>query len=688
MVRYELRFKGKVPTRIRADSINNLRKRYDAFLEEDRKRKERNEDILTKLDKMRNSVTRFKSNFYLDPRLPTNIYGDAQKSPVRRYNEPQISTELDIRTKHVDETRLLSQISKKYILIPKLRSIDVNDYVPRAIQQDNNNDNDWKSKYSILDQLKQIEKEEKTNSSAFNDSKFKNYHNLSTGLPKYQENDEPVKLFVKSDFEGMTKESLVHEFTPIQQSHVQNNMAATFNDFAVDSVKNIHVESEKQPKSQEPDIKRGEMESTKINDYVDNNFRGSVEENYQQQPKGEASFVVSEAPVQNYQAADAHEHVEYTAGQQNHSGETADKHETENTEKSYLGEEQISHVVAFHPEQSYPGNKDTSQAAALHPEKAYPGDDDITHVEVLHPDELVQEIANENIGGGQENDYPIDIINVQEFTPGNNVNLVDGVNINPEGHNVEQYIPPNHEYVPETITAADQEKDVTYQDPVYTDEQVTNEGNYDPSQQYESTGNVDNMDIASGIQEFETEQNEMYYSESNAQNYDQYNQGDVVDVYNTGYTGPMEGYDPSAYYEGTQQEGAYPVEINEHEETSQRYDPNYEQQYATTDADQNQYLPQQNAMEQPQSQQENLDALETAGDAKTPEYDREQYDTEQQEIAEHLEQQLDMEDGYVDQNLAGNIRDITDESILYQQATPDQTLEQNLENLTIPAVET
>lgn len=39
--------------RVKSDRINALRKQYDAFLEEDKKRKERNDFILGRLDKMR-----------------------------------------------------------------------------------------------------------------------------------------------------------------------------------------------------------------------------------------------------------------------------------------------------------------------------------------------------------------------------------------------------------------------------------------------------------------------------------------------------------------------------------------------------------------------------------------------------------------------------------------------------------
>lgn len=41
--------------RIKSERINALRKQYDSFLEEDKKRKERNDYILGRLDKMRYS---------------------------------------------------------------------------------------------------------------------------------------------------------------------------------------------------------------------------------------------------------------------------------------------------------------------------------------------------------------------------------------------------------------------------------------------------------------------------------------------------------------------------------------------------------------------------------------------------------------------------------------------------------
>lgn len=48
--------------RLKSERINALRKQYDTFLEQDRQRKERNEYILGRLDKMRacDSVERYR----------------------------------------------------------------------------------------------------------------------------------------------------------------------------------------------------------------------------------------------------------------------------------------------------------------------------------------------------------------------------------------------------------------------------------------------------------------------------------------------------------------------------------------------------------------------------------------------------------------------------------------------------
>lgn len=43
--------------RNKSEKIKALRKRYDAFLEEDKKRKERNDYILERLEKMRSCIT-------------------------------------------------------------------------------------------------------------------------------------------------------------------------------------------------------------------------------------------------------------------------------------------------------------------------------------------------------------------------------------------------------------------------------------------------------------------------------------------------------------------------------------------------------------------------------------------------------------------------------------------------------
>lgn len=78
--------------------------------------------------------------------------------------------------------------------------------------------------------------------------------------------------------------------------------------------------------------------------------------------------------------------------------------------------------------------------------------------------------------------------------------------------------------------------------------------------------------IPSQIDEFEDEQKEMFYSE-NAE----YNQNSDSVGYTQNEDNTNEQY---SYYNESQQEQPYFAEINEHEESTERYDPNYAQQYA------------------------------------------------------------------------------------------------------------
>ncbi|XP_063367575.1 uncharacterized protein LOC134655989 isoform X2 [Cydia amplana] len=733
--RYLLKTK-ECRARIKADQINVLRKQYDAFLEEDKKRKERNEHILEKLDHMRlsNTVARYKSNVYLDQRVsfnctgeaPINIYPHPQTNqpamvnPLRKFRETATpaETDLGVLTKPMDETYILNEISKKYILIPKLRSIAGEDYIPRAIKQDNNNDGDWKSKYSILDKLKQNEKEETNSFSVLKDN------------GKSFLDDIPIKEHkYRFDNEGHSPKDEIAE-KDVAAKYATDPLACqdengTINKITTDTKKEkIIRQSEAAPNAN--------THSTTLE--TDTDSGGQL-----QQPENRGT-AGSGVPTQQY-IYPAQEEVQlasHETGGRNNDPIYNDKHENEDNEK-------LSPVV-----------------------------NDIRYVEEIDPikpEAQKTKSDHSNTGNSEKLQYPIDIINVQDFTPAEGVKLVDGVNINPDAHAVQQtytapsdqnavQAPMEHAYQPK---AHQPQGDVQYgygaqstgsSEEVYlpganqppsgdhyvSDPPAPGEQAYLPMDQqplsgdhyvskpvavaaeqqehiaenteqhqqgaYDQTG-----DVTSEIQAFEDEQNQMFYSEQ--ANYQDYNQD--PNAVGDGSSADTN-YDPSLLYGGVQQEAAYPAEINEHEETSQRYDPSYEEQYAAKDGEQlyaeqqysdqqyteQQYSDQQYTEEQYSDQQyteqgqygEQPYAEQQYGEQQ--QYDGQQYGDQQQyseqqqytdqpqgepviatlqeydpayplqeQTMEQIEQQLDNEELNVPSQDA--VGDIVDESIMYAQ---------------------
>ncbi|CAH2207499.1 jg4277, partial [Pararge aegeria aegeria] len=153
--------------RSKSERLNALRKQYDSFLDEDKKRKERNEFILGRLEKMRlytpavvpvrynmGNPQISKYNFLTQerPEYHRKIrFDDTPILPSRQISVPAVCV-----TK--DEETILQEISKKYILIPKLRFTSENNVMIHN-PSSANNDADWRKKYNILDELKKIEKE-------------------------------------------------------------------------------------------------------------------------------------------------------------------------------------------------------------------------------------------------------------------------------------------------------------------------------------------------------------------------------------------------------------------------------------------------------------------------------------------------------------------------------------------------
>ncbi|XP_063387243.1 uncharacterized protein LOC134673222 isoform X2 [Cydia fagiglandana] len=636
-LRYLLKTK-ECRARIKADQINVLRKQYDAFLEEDKKRKERNEHILEKLDNMRlsNTVARYKSNVYLDQRVsfncigeaPINIYPHPQTNqpamvnPLSNFKETATPTDLGVLAKPMDETYILNEISKKYILIPKLRSIAGEDYIPRAIKQDNNNEGDWKSKYSILDKLKQNEKEETNSFSVLKDNGKSFLDDIPTREPENRFDDEG-----NSPKDKIAEKAVAAKYATVPLACQDEN--GTIDKITTDIKK-------------EKTIRQCEV-APNLNTHSSALKTDTDNEGQLQLPnRGTAGFGVSTEqytyPTQEVVPLTLHE-----TGGRNNDPIYNDKHENEDNEK-------LTPVV-----------------------------NDITHVEEIDPikpeTQKTKSDHDWNTGNSEKLQYPIDIINVQDFTPAEGVKLVDGVNINPDSRAVQQkYMAPSeqnraqepaeHAYQPKAeqpqgdaqygsqptdsseeayLPGANQPPggDHYVSDPTASGEQAYLPGDQQPlrdhyvsepvavaaeqqehiaedTEQHQQSAYDQTADVTSEIQAFEDEQNQMFYSEQ--ANYQDPN------AVGDGYSGDTN-YDPSLLYGGVQQEAAYPVEINEHEETSQRYDPSYEEQYAAKDAEQ--LYAEQQYSDQQYTEQQYSDQQYTEQQYSDQQYTEQQYSDQQ-----------------------------------------------------------
>ncbi|XP_061384487.1 protein PFC0760c-like isoform X2 [Danaus plexippus] len=159
---------GKSDKKNKSEKIKALRKRYDAFLEEDKKRKERNDYILERLEKMRSCITLVQVRCKGYSKDSCDYQGGVIKRAIDGPRHMYAKSDNQKR----DELNILKEISQKYILIPKGATNDPKNNYDRVIPgdpglvQSPSNDMDWKSKYSILDELKRQEKGENSKATA------------------------------------------------------------------------------------------------------------------------------------------------------------------------------------------------------------------------------------------------------------------------------------------------------------------------------------------------------------------------------------------------------------------------------------------------------------------------------------------------------------------------------------------
>ncbi|XP_046971615.1 protein PFC0760c-like isoform X2 [Vanessa cardui] len=469
---------GKSGKKIKSDKINTLRKQYDAFLEDDRKRRDRNEYILGRLEEMRSPTALVKIYHKENSHIKDNCFSSRRISDY--LNNPS-RIETTSRTTPSDclsnqlESSILKEISKNYILIPKLQPCLSNSYINPLTEND---DTDWKSKYNILNELKKNEKEsvpdkvdnfileESHKPSLFSEEKDKQEQNKISddvtitdtfNAPTYEfnSNKSNSNIFDKDLIDGSTKDYKFHD----------------------------------KPDDTIPQI---ELPKKHITHNIESSKNGQCSPANDNIPKTEVSQKLFTEP--NSQIST---NIAVNIGNNDISQETTNM-EMNKSENQWdgKGDEQ--------PNESLAANQSEHQNQ-----------------------EFKEEISD------------TEKIETRNFTEND---------INYSGEFQER----SKDYV-------ENESAINNIQNQYSDEARMNS----------------DQNTNAEINELEKEQNEMFYTE-NSDKYDESNVETVGNaIENENYTN-----DQYPYYDESQQEQPYTTEINEHEESTERYDPNYEQQYA------------------------------------------------------------------------------------------------------------
>lgn len=493
---------------------------------------------------------------------------------------------------NLDETIFLKDLSKRYILIPKLHStvsdneinIKMPDIKSDPILDDNN---DWKSKYHILTQLNKTENKvlRKVNHSPkTNDipTKYENTQKYETNFNNNINEDDNMKY----KYEIPEKDVTVNKDT-IDLLNTENN------DIINDSYQKIQTTNDLNP-SYEPT--HFETYESNISNKIQNLYlSGNLLSDDKLNTKNYDGVVENVNPTTNSEYISLNSETEIYYEQKNQ----------ENCENLNVSEPEFQKSEKI-------SNLDHNVSFVERNENNLSGTN-TSYFTKNAPDNVVQEIEKE-VMPDTTNEFPIETINMQNFTLNENTTSEDGVNINHEDISLNQ--------VPIDVTNHVN----TNSDPVIIQE------------------HTDNTVYTTDIEEFDKEQREMFYSEQHEAfdpNTDNIYEGSE---YNKKENLQQDEYN---YYQG-QVEQADSVEINEHEETAQRYDPSYEEQYAYRDQVYDQQIETQKQLEYRQQQYEENYVQENNYDELQQEYNQIQYEDYQPEI--QIEEQFDKEQGHVEKH--------------------------------------
>ncbi|XP_013170783.1 PREDICTED: probable serine/threonine-protein kinase kinX isoform X1 [Papilio xuthus] len=606
----------------KAERINALRKQYDSFIEEDKKRKDRNEYILERLDKIRTTSAivqvRNTPKDYFTTGNQNLVYDRKHymSNILPMYEKPQYClnpvNNFNLTMPIQNEQEILKEISKKYILIPRFRNILENN--DNHLLKSNIDDNsDWRKKYSILEELKQNEKEDKQKTN-LNICKDFTTINIKDGELNYNKIEEPK----------LQPELLLSEYNKNSSKTLQDNSGeiAYF-----DEVNDTEIN-----KVQKPEIKKDFSNNSKNSKDFNKPISNSQTENLTQNTDSKMQPMTYVTAPQESPTRDDNINVIDELPNEGDVVETdlnskdltqKEKMQTEYERELKPKEEDIpvEKVQYSNIKSESEDLKETAQSANYHQDKGKHEVFEENNIksnidsDIKRDNNISKDLNSEQTSQPPGVDGPLLIENINSTVPN-----TEQEEANPKLNQIE-----SHEEQKAPIIA-----------------------NINPVVQ-----NLENISTDAQIHEFETEQMEMFHSGPNVTEYAYDQTGNVV---NDGYVNTV-GYaqdENYAYYEGTQQQQLYSTDINDHEESTEQYDPHYEAQYAK-------YENQDHIIDE---QYENYEAEENITQQQL--YDQVQYEEPDYNVIQEVERELDAEQNYnnIEQSIDDNITNIIDEAIV------------------------
>lgn len=528
-----------------------------------------------------------------------------------------------------DDSQIIQEIVQKFILIPKSQTVSEVNVEQQKQQQAQpkfaTDDINWKSKYDILNQLKENEKEEPTKFIiASNEIPTKD----TQELPKTHINESncySATHLTLPDVHPLNIQQLpgAEDSLPIQSSYnlqkCDDNRFEDQGDFMIQEQReNIKYDIEDQLKT------AGTIEKNESN--LDSNVYYNTK--MKQVTKGDSSKEFLNINNNNANT-DFLQDNGFSSIERKPPIEPVNEFNNpmqQYTEKSEQPES-MQYPINVHPEVFIPYEGAVLEDGVNINPNGYEGNEqsesmqcsvDVINSEaiILNDDVVLEDGGNMNYEGHEESEqsqrmqYPIH--NSEEFTLTDGVVVEDRVNTNSEGHEgASNY---------GIVTLSDQSGNIG--------------DTVDPNLgQAEINENAVN---ANGIEEFEAEQSDMWHESPSE---------------NVAY--PQEAHEqPNQYYYEQVQD--YPVDVNEHEETQLNYDQSYEQQYV------NQY----EAEYQQETQQYDQSQAYHEGYEQNYEtqpvydgYNEEESNHHQQQMhgtPQSIEQELDNEQGYVEKDIEEN----------------------------------